>query len=130
MYIQPKREENAPPPLPEGYSGSAFLPTTAPQATEEAEAPISEPITEKETAQPENEAVSVQAVAAEEQKQEAGGVFARIPLLSALLPPKRGKKEGGDLPEWVLIAAVFLLLFADGEENDILPFLLLLLLWD
>ena len=37
------------------------------------------------------------------------------------------EKEG--LPEWVVIGIVLLLLL-DSPENDLLPFLLILLLWD
>ena len=124
MYIQPKRAEPSPTSLPEGYSGSAFSHTPMQEAESDLTAPSAE--VEREA----KEAIAVPAAAIEEEKSESGAAFARFPLLSALLPPKRGKKEGGDLPEWVLIAAVFLLLFADGEKNDILPFLLLLLLWD
>ena len=60
-----------------------------------------------------------------------GGILARIPLLSSFLPPPRhgtGDK-GRSLPDWILTGAVVLLLLAD-EQSDILPLLLLLLLWD
>lgn len=67
----------------------------------------------------------------EHPKELRGGFFSRFPFLSSLLPPPRGKdKKDGILPEWALIAAVILLFFSEEGENDILPFLLLLLLWD
>ncbi|MBO5355945.1 MAG: hypothetical protein J6B09_07765 [Clostridia bacterium] len=66
-----------------------------------------------------------------ENEQEKRGFFSRFPFLSSLLPPPRGKhKKDGILPEWVVIAAVILLFFSEDGDNDILPFLLLLLLWD
>lgn len=66
-----------------------------------------------------------------ESEQEKRGFFSRFPFLSSLLPPPRGKhKKDGILPEWVVIAAVILLFFSEDGDNDILPFLLLLLLWD
>ncbi len=58
------------------------------------------------------------------------GIFSRLPFLSSLLPPPR--KRGGSkdaLPEWVILGIVLFLLL-DTPENDLLPFLLLLLLWD
>lgn len=64
-------------------------------------------------------------------EQERHGFFSRFPFLSSLMPPPRGKhKKDGILPEWVVIAAVILLFFSEDGESDILPFLLLLLLWD
>ena len=64
-----------------------------------------------------------------------GGILGKFPLLSALMPPPRGKdKHGtgildGDLKEWLLIGVALLLLLRD-QGDDILPLLLLLLLWD
>jgi hypothetical protein len=47
------------------------------------------------------------------------------------MPPPRGRgKEKGGLPDWVLIAALIFLFGGEGDEDDILPFLLLLLLWN
>ena len=67
----------------------------------------------------------------EQEKGSRGGLLSRFPFLSSLLPPSRGKhKKDGILPEWVLIAAVILLFYSEDGESDILPFLLLLLLWD
>ena len=64
-------------------------------------------------------------------EQEKHGFFSRFPFLSSLLPPPRGKhKKDSALPEWIVIAAVILLFFSEDGDNDILPFLLLLLLWD
>ena len=132
MYIQPKREEATPPTLPKGYSGSAFLPSVMPPMPIEQEKVIEPPREAEAMSEDTKEALmpAISTTAREEKRSEENAPTGRFSLLSALLPPKRGKKEGGDLPEWVLIAAVFLLLFADGEKNDILPFLLLLLLWD
>lgn len=60
-----------------------------------------------------------------------GGLFSRIPFLSSLMPPPRGRKgEKGGLPDWVLIAALIFLFGGESDEDDILPFLLLLLLWN
>ena len=65
------------------------------------------------------------------EQEKRGGLLSRFPFLSSLLPPSRGKhKKDGILPEWVVIAAVILLFFSEDGDNDILPFLLLLLLWD
>ena len=64
------------------------------------------------------------------QERREGGIFEKLPFLSSLLPPprkKRGEKEG--LPEWALLGILLLLLF-EGGENDLLPFLFILLLWD
>ena len=62
-----------------------------------------------------------------------GGLLSRVPFLSSLLPPPRGEGEGrgrhGALWDYALLALVALC-FLDGKTDDILPILLLLLLWD
>ena len=61
-----------------------------------------------------------------------GGLFSRIPLLSSLAPPSRGSREErghGEIWDWVLLGVVVLCLLG-GKEDDVLPLLLLLLLWD
>ncbi len=62
-----------------------------------------------------------------------GGLFSRVPFLSSLAPPPRGCHEGerrhGELWDWVLLALVALSLLG-GKDDDVLPLLLLLLLWD
>lgn len=69
--------------------------------------------------------------AQKEKSTPTGGLLSRIPFLSSLLPPPRkGGGAGGRLPEWVVIAAVIFLLAGDEDGSDVLPFLLLLLLWD
>lgn len=71
-----------------------------------------------------------EAVAASAQPSHSG-LLSRLPFLSSFLPPPRCKdgKNSLNLPDWVLIGAMALL-FLSEEDNDILPFLLLLLLWD
>ena len=61
------------------------------------------------------------------------GLFSRVPFLSSLAPPPRKCGEGGhkhsELWDWVLLAVVALSLL-NGRDDDVLPILLLLLLWD
>ena len=61
-----------------------------------------------------------------------GGLFSRIPFLSSLAPPPRGCGQGhkhSEIWDCVLLAVVALCLLS-GKEDDALPLLLLLLLWD
>ena len=61
-----------------------------------------------------------------------GGLFSRIPFLSSLAPPPRGCGQGhkhSEIWDFVLLAVVALSLLS-GKDDDILPLLLLLLLWD
>jgi hypothetical protein len=57
------------------------------------------------------------------------GLLGRFPLLSSLLPPSRGERANHELLTWVLLGAAVLLLL-DDRTDDILPLLLILLLWD
>ncbi len=135
MYIQSNNRE-LPFTVPRGYSGSAFAPpapTPPPPLQEESEHEGEAPTPKEE--QPESDTVkdAEQAAApafAPHREKHRGGLFERLPFLSSLLPPprkKHGEKEG--LPEWVVIGIVLLLLL-DSPESDLLPFLLILLLWD
>ena len=62
-----------------------------------------------------------------------GGLFSRIPLLSSLAPPPRrcedAARKHSELWDLALLAVVALSLF-NGKDDDVLPLLLLLLLWD
>ena len=128
MYIQPPFS------IPKGYSGNAFPdePTVEASIKEEASAEevidqtpaAPEGAQEQENAESEKEAVAASAA------PSGGGIFSRFPFLSSLLPPPRRKKEkGGSLSEWVVIG-IFLFLILEDNDQDLLPFLLLLLLWD
>ncbi len=141
MYIQPEREREEPLSIPRNYSGNAFRqvpkeptppdpPPILPVAPPEEPISLSaEPPEQTPIAQQTEESVSTSALIAE--KGPLHGLRGRFPFLSSLLPPSRGEhKKGGILPEWALIGAVILLFLWEDEENDILPFLLLLLLWD
>ena len=62
-----------------------------------------------------------------------GNLLSRVPFLSSLAPPSRtcapqGRKHG-ELWDWILLAIVALSLL-NGNDDDVLPLLLLLLLWD
>ena len=60
------------------------------------------------------------------------GLFSRVPFLSALAPPPRRceeERKRSELWDWVLLAVVALSLL-NGRDDDVLPLLLLLLLWD
>ena len=143
MYIQPHRDFTSDLPLsvPRDYSGHTFRmpqppvpkeqsppsepqeqapqPEPSPAVQEPSPAPPESPVEEEETAK---ETVPCSAPPQEK------GLLSRIPFLSSLLPPKRHGKREGELPEWAIIGLILLLL--TDENGDILPFLLLLLLWD
>ena len=159
MYVQTPEQggRQAPPTdviLPKNYSGNAFRQYTEsgnaePQAPPDPLSPILPPEPPNETPAA---AIEQEAEAAPvwnsidgdrdrrgcdaahhhtKDQDKRDGFFSRFPFLSSLLPPPRGKhKKDGILPEWVVIAAVILLFFSEDGESDILPFLLLLLLWD
>lgn len=146
MYIQPER-----PIPPKNYSGSAFTPEGSPLFP--GNTPRNEPLTAPPAdppapdipaehqepdaeVQPPTEEVPAVADAPERTVAASAspshsGLLSRMPFLSSFLPPPRYKdgKQGLSLPDWVLIGAMALL-FLSEEDNDILPFLLLLLLWD
>ena len=150
MYVQPPQEEQSSVQIPRDYSGSTF--SASPPPPPEPFSGVGEEVA-KEVSEPPQESVqqsteeSVQASAflhrdtprreerCEEPHGERGGLFGRFSFLSSLLPPSRGKgdkeKRGGhsDLVEWVIIGLA-VLLFLEDSTDDILPLLLLLLLWD
>ena len=60
------------------------------------------------------------------------GLFSRVPFLSSLAPPPRRceeERKHSELWDWVWLAVVALSLL-NGRDDDVLPILLLLLLWD
>jgi hypothetical protein len=137
MYRQ---ESNTIP--PENYSGNAFAPNGArrfPAGESPAEpiTPAAEPMQAPEEGftqdiSKKQDALPTVAAPAEtgEKSRSVGGLAARIPFLSSLLPPRRESHgKGSALPDWALLGAIALLFLTD-TDSDILPFLLLLLLWD
>ena len=114
---------------PDNYSGNAFRQAQREQALPEV-TPVTENVSEP-TPPPLPPDEAVEASAQADCAEKPRGLRERFPLLSSLLPPARSEhKRGGVLPEWALIGAVILLFLWEDTENDILPFLLLLLLWD
>ena len=159
MYVQPPDNgtQQASRPnviVPKNYSGSAFRQYGRDPEAERPQPPVSPPpVNEPPPDLPQDEAPVTdlpdgdgEAIPAwknsdkndceddrhrKDDREKHGGILSRFPFLSSLRPPSRGKhKKDGILPEWVVIAAVILLFFSEDGENDILPFLLLLLLWD
>ena len=126
MYIQ-QPTGDLPFSLPKGYSGNAF--EVAPRPTP----PEAEPIAPTSvTPAPDEppEGGTAEAFAPAQKQGREGGIFERLPFLSSLLPPPRkrhGEKRG--LPDWTILGIILLLLL-DSPENDLLPFVLILLLWD
>ena len=136
MYIQPNAGES-PVQLPKDYRGHAF--DSAPEAPMQEEmpqaAPTPPPPPEAQEAAP---VFGRQEGDGREREPHAmppllGGLLSRFPVLSTLVPPSRErgceKREGGEWLTWVLIGLA-VLLFLDERSDDILPLLLLLLLWD
>ncbi len=157
MYIQPQEE---PVVLPKGYSGSAFSgfgaaakppPEGTPPPYEqgrlaEEEEPLREGAFGKGDSPPREEGREEAKEECppprekEEESREAFshhggggrgkeglGFFSKLPFLSSFLPPS-GKKSGF-LPDWA-IPLILLYLLLERPENDLLPFLVILLLWD
>lgn len=118
MYIQ---EQGAIPfALPKGYSGNAFQE----RDTQTAAVPPPPPDTDVPPAPAEHREPPK-----EEPPSAPAGLFGKMPFLSSLLPPPRRKKEGDGLPEWAIVALILFVL-SDEREGNLLPILLLLLLWD
>ena len=156
MYIQPQEE---PVVVPAGYSGSAFSgfgaaakppPEVSPSSYKEElvaeeEAPLREEACAEDSApngarREESEYEGSPPREKEEESREAFGhhqgggrgkeglgFFSKLPFLSSFLPPS-GKKSSF-LPDWA-IPLILLYLLLERPENDLLPFLLILLLWD
>lgn len=141
LYIQKQPEwggdrEREPLQIPENYSGTTVTPGTPNPPAESAATGAEKPLPEK-TAEPEITAGAILPdedagqIEKEEQKPRGGGapwqaMISRFPFLSSLLPPKRGAAGGTQTSELALIVGVLLLL--SGEQDDILPILLILLL--
>ena len=126
MYVQPPQrnplsdEERFS--IPTGYSGNTFR-EVMPQPAESKAPPPEE---EKEEA-----AIEATPVLATPQPPREATPAGRFPLLSALLPPARGDgKEGARGFSDLIIPALLLWMLWDSKENDVLPFLVALLLWD
>lgn len=141
MYIQNRPQDSVPFTLPKGYSGNAFV---TPQEAVDPAPPQALPAEESSPTQDMHEHTAPPEVAAtvgegeaaeaflahEDDRHREHGIFSKIPFLSSLLPPPRKKHGERDaLPEWAILGIVLFLLL-DTPENDLLPFLLLLLLWD
>ena len=133
MYIQRQPDfgrDREPLQIPENYSGTAVTPGGVPTEKEErAEIPAGQAFL-PETAKREEKAEEPSAPAGCEPKEEKPrglpwhALTSRFPFLSSLLPPK--KAESRQTSDLALIVGVLLLL--SGEQDDILPILLILLL--
>ena len=116
--------------LPRDYHGSAFAkPANAvPQSPPEEIAPQNEakPTSEQE-APP-----TAEALCHKEERPQGSPFLTRLPFLSSLLPPARHEGSKSGLPEWGVALLVIFLLLGDNrrDSNDLLPLMLLLLLWD
>lgn len=138
MYIQPTPEDTIPErTVPQGYSGTTFT----------AEAQAAPVLEEERSTVSAHEEESVKEEKKEKEsvptlgrnvgkrgdffgKKGFGGLLSEFPLLSSLLPPPRSHThEQSDLMQWILIGGA-ILLFLNDSTDDILPLLLLLLLWD
>ena len=142
MYIQPQRPDlpfDTAPAIPRDYSGSAFSKAPAPPIGEQPS--VSSPVTELSESPPDAQqptpeeqpvvdaaSTPVSTDTACKARTPENGLLHRFPFLGSLLPPKRSGKHETGLPDWVIWGLLLLLLSEDG--NDVLPFLLLLLLWD
>lgn len=149
MYIQEKdegREGQAPP----DYSGHTYQPPAPAQEALTAQAQRSEEPVQAPPPAPQAEQASVPTGAfMRGEKQEhsqkggkrggifdtlgLGELFSRVPLLSSLLPPARVKGEGAKAhSDWwdLALLGLAVLFLLDSRERDVLPILLLLLLWD
>ena len=154
MYIQEKDGEQKAPP---DYSGHTYRPPTEEpyEPPSVAAEPPSEPTKSaaEEPREPATEPAEPSAPVGlfEREKPRAhtqkdgkrggisehsglGGLFSRVPFLSSLLPPSRerceGKREHGDWWDLAILGLAVLFLLDGNQDNDVLPILLLLLLWD
>ncbi len=151
MYIQSPREDAIP--LPRDYSGSTFRQEPQKSDGSEETHPVPTPVREEQEEKTPTAAqdTSAEQVAGERENTEdatpagaffkedghgaprggLGGLFSGASsLLSAFLPPARGSKKRKDSwSEWIVIG-IALLLFLNDDADDLLPLLLLLLLWD
>lgn len=140
MYIQKQPawgQENAPLQIPENYSGTTVVPGAG---QEPPAAPATSAVTQGEPAAPEVAPPPEQAggeptaaaFAEKEEKAPPGkglplhALVSRFPVLSSLLPPKKPEGKRTQTSDLALILGVLLLLA--GEQDDILPILLVLLL--
>jgi hypothetical protein len=130
MYVQPPQRgiptDGEGFSIPTGYSGNAFREAMPPPAEEIAAPPSPPPEEEKATPL---EAAPV--LAAPQPPPREAVPTGRVSLLSSLLPPARGEGKGSShgLSDLV-IPALLLWMLWDSKENDVLPFLVALLLWD
>lgn len=126
MYIQQGTGEGAVQP-PKEYHGTAFQAPqdeALPPETEQAEMPEAPRGQEEEP-----QAAPTMGRGHQAPPRGKEGLLSRFPLLSSLLPPTRGEGAHSDLFTWVLLGAA-VLLFLDDRTDDILPLLLILLLWE
>ena len=132
MYIQAQTDKELQ--LPQNYSGSAFV-----KETLEPSPPVGESESNQAAAPPPDPEPAVEAGAffggAEpercEKNERGRGLFSTIsPLLSSFLPPRCEKRA--DHGQWrdLALIGVAVLLFLREDTDDLLPLLLLLLLWD
>lgn len=137
MYIQPAPEDISPErSVPQGYSGTAFAaePQVALASTEEL-ATVNSHEEEREEEVKKEKSVPAFGKNTEKRgelfsKKWLGGLLSEFPLVSSLLPPPRSHtRDQSDLIQWILIGAA-ILLFLNDSADDILPLLLLLLLWE
>lgn len=152
MYIQeemPEVERNAPP----DYSGHTYkVPErdefSAPSPENPSDEPPREAVVQEVQDTPNAESTPTGAFgtrrgAACQPKEGKRGdffgnlglsnLFSRVPFLSSLAPPPRrcdgDARKHSELWDFVLLAVVALS-FLNGRDDDVLPILLLLLLWD
>ncbi len=134
MYIQRQPDfgrDREPLQIPENYSGTTVTPGGVPTEKEErAELPAGQAFL-PETAKREEKTEKPSAPAGCEPREEKPhglpwhALTSRFPFLSSLLPPKKAETER-QTSDLALIVGVLLLL--SGEQDDILPILLILLL--
>ncbi len=137
MYIQQAKEQDLSRQVPPDYSGNAFaaaeeLAAQEPPPTDTDTAPNEPCVSESPPEECEESVPTFSGCRAQKSTRGKGwgSLFSDIPFLSSFLPPPRGnRKEHSELLGWILIGAA-VLLFLNESIDDILPLLLLLLLWD